>query len=459
MRRFRAAALALAMVLACSLPPESTVPARVLVSEPAAWSDCGAGFRCTRVTVPVDHRDPAGPTLELGVTVLPAGKPEERLGLLFVNPGGPGISAIGYLRSSWSRLGFALHDRFDLAAFDTRGTGSSAPLDCHSGFTRLMDQSPSPASEAEWQGAVDASRAFAEECAAKHPDLLPFMSSLDNADDLDAIREALGEKQVSVLGYSYGTVLAAAYASRHPDRLRAAVLDGAVQPELELLPFVQEQSLGVEGALLAYDAVAAEKGWDGIAVIDRLHPHAPRKSTFLYALAEGVTRPGDGWHRLSRALAQARAGDWTGLQPLYDDYFRKLSVEAELGNLCADLNRLPSPEAYRAALPDVAREAPHFGSGNLLSHLPCAFWVAPAHGPVEKLGSGKPLPLLVIANRDDPLTPPAWGERMAARFASAVLLRVDSREHTAFGGGDRCVDPLVEAFFVTPGQPARDACP
>ncbi|HKC51867.1 MAG TPA: alpha/beta hydrolase, partial [Myxococcota bacterium] len=189
-------------------------------------------------------------------------------------------------------------------------------------------------------------------------------------------------------------------------------------------------------------------------------------STVLYASAEGLASPPEGWRDLASALGRAQVGDSSGLEELAQRYFgersdgtRELSVEAQLATLCADQHRLASVEAYRAALPVLAASSPHFGAANLLSHLPCAFWPEPNAGPMREPGARTLAPILVIANRDDPLTPHLWGERLAARFPSATRIDVESRGHTAFARGDACVDSLVERYLVAPAPPARTHCP
>jgi len=458
MRRVCACAVALVLAvaglaLACARRPGAPPPQTSF-----AWRDCGGDFRCATVRVPVDHAVPSGDALDLSVALLPAEKPAERLGVLVVNPGGPGISAVSYLRSSWLRLGTVLHQRFDLVAFDTRGTGDSAPLDCHESFARLMAQDPAPEGDAPWQSAVDAARALAEECRAKHGARLAFMSSADNAFDLDWVRAALGEEKISYLGFSYGTALGASYSSLYPERIRAVVLDGSIDPSFELERFTREQSAAVEGALTAWNAEGRRKGWVGTDALDAVYAQAPRRSAVLYAAAEGLASPPEGWRTLAGAVGLAQTGDWAGIDELYQRYFGGLSVEAHLAALCADLVRPGPPEAYRAALPAAVAASPHFGAGNLLAHLPCAFWPEAKHRPPAEPRGATP-PMLVLANRDDPLTPHVWGERLAARFASATRVDVESREHTAFGRGDPCVDSLVEGYLVAPAPPVRTHCP
>ncbi len=462
MRRVVSLACALGLVLACVRPYTMTA----VVTTALDWRECGGAFLCADLAVPVDHDEPDGPSLSLRVVRLPATARDLRLGVLVVNPGGPGVSAVAYLRASWPRFGDSVRERFDLVAFDTRGTGGSTPLDCHDAFDSLMAQDPAPADDAAWQGAVTASRAFAEECARKHGGLLPFMGTADSARDLDQLRAALLEERISYLGYSYGTALGAVYASLFPERVRALVLDGAIDPSFELLRFTREQSIAVEDALTAYDTEARKKGWHGRESLDEVYRAAPRKSTVLYGAAEGLSSPPEGWQDLADALARAREGDWRAFESLAHRYFgergdgtRDLSVEAQLATLCADLHRLRSAEAYRAALPEQAAASPHFGAGNLLSHLPCAFWPEPESGPLELPDSVELAPALVLANSGDPLTPHLWGERLTRRFPSATRVDVESRGHTAFGRGDPCIDGLVEKYLLAPAPPARSHCP
>ncbi|MFI5315303.1 MAG: alpha/beta hydrolase [Myxococcota bacterium] len=461
MPRFFAPACALGLAIACAWWPEPAPPAGEL-----AWHACGEGFSCAQLAVPIDHGSRGGPTLSLALARLPAEKPERRIGVLLVNPGGPGVSAVAYLRASWPRLGAVLHERFDLVAFDTRGTGDSAPLDCHESFERLMAQDPSPSDDAAWRGAVDASRAFAAECTAKYRALLPFMGTEDNARDLEWVRSALGEERISYLGYSYGTALGATYTSLYSARVRALVLDGSIDPAFDLASFASEQAVAVERALGAYDAEAKHRGWHGADALDEVYARAPRKSAVLYASAEGLSSPPDGWRELADALGRAQIGDSTGVAALEDRYFgrredgtRELLVEAQLATLCADLRRLPSVDAYRAALPAFELDSPHFGAANLLSHLPCAFWPAHRAGSLRQPGARSTAPILVVSNLDDPLTPPIWSERMAARFPQATLVAVESRAHTAFGRGDECLDSMVTSYLVDPAPPARTRCP
>jgi len=441
------------------------------------WRDCGRGFECAELAVPVDHARPDGAQLRLAVARRRAENPAARIGVLVTNPGGPGISAIAHLRSREDALSSELRARFDRVAFDTRGTGASAPLDCHGALDAYFAADPTPRDDASWRAAVDAARALAEECAAKHADLLPYMGTGESARDLDLLRAALGEEQISYLGYSYGTALGAVYASLYPERVRALVLDAPVDPGFALEPFAREQAIAVDAALAAYDHEATAQHWRGRdalrAVVARAESapipsrpgtRAARATDVLYGAVEGVTDPGPGWRALDAALARAQAGDGTDFVRLSDRYFGRapdgrsaLTVEAQLAVLCADLHRPASLDAYRAALPALEQASPDFGAANLLSLLPCAFWPEPAR-PVDAVRPVTGPAMLVVAGKRDPLTPHVWGERMAAALG-APRLDVETDVHTSYGRGEPAVTRRIDELLIGAAGPRSDAAP
>lgn len=464
-QRLRRSARALGFCALAAACVWSSGPGLAPQPRPITWRDCGNGAQCAELRAPLDHEAPAGAEIELALLRIPAAKPAERIGVLFVNPGGPGVSAVAFLRGDFGRYFGVIRDRFDLVAVDPRGTRGSAPLDCHGELAHLLELDPDAADAAAWQALVDASRAFAEECVRKHGELLPFLGTAESARDLDWVRAALGEEKISYIGYSYGTALGATYATLFPRRVRALVLDGSIDPSFDLALFAREQAIAVEQALTAYDTAAQHKGWHGVESLDAAYARAPQKSTVLYGAAEGLSSPPEGWRDLALALGAAEEGKPGAFDELADRYFGRnsdgtsaLAVEAQLGTLCADTHRPKDADAYRAALPEFAAASPHFGRANLLSHLPCAFWPEPARA-LGSPGAADLPPILVLANDRDPLTPHVWGERLAARFPSAVRIDVASRAHTTYKSDGACVDELVDAYLVAPAAPARTSCP
>src|SRR6478752_5837505 len=163
-----------------------------------AWKGCGSGFQCATLTVPLDASAPE-PTVGLAVIRARARDADARIGTLVVNPGGPGVPAVEYLRGVASTLPDAVRDRFDLVAFDPRGVGQSEPIECLDSLDPVFDEEFEPATDAARTDLVHEMMSLAQQCATRNGDLLAHVSTVDAARDLDQLRIALGEERLSFL--------------------------------------------------------------------------------------------------------------------------------------------------------------------------------------------------------------------------------------------------------------------
>ena len=183
--------------------------------------------RC-RSTTPIRRRA----TFELNVARHLARSRSERIGSLLVNPGGPGFGGTDFALHADQIYGQALLDHFDIVGWDPRGTGASEPaIDCiddYDHFFATGDITPDDA--AERQQLVDLAKEFATDCVDKNAAYIQYVGTNNSARDMDAIRAALGEEKISYFGFSYGSELGATWATLFPTTVRAAVLDGAVDP-------------------------------------------------------------------------------------------------------------------------------------------------------------------------------------------------------------------------------------
>jgi hypothetical protein len=91
------------------------------------WTACGLQLECASVPVPLDWAHPNGPTISLAVARHLASHPEQRIGSLFVNPGGPGDSGVGYVAERGEALDAMTGGRFDIVGWDIRGGAGPAP--------------------------------------------------------------------------------------------------------------------------------------------------------------------------------------------------------------------------------------------------------------------------------------------------------------------------------------------
>ena len=147
-----------------------------------------------------------------------------------------------------------MKERFDLVSWDPRGTGDSRPVDCvddaYLDFGAVTTPVPDTAETLEIQHAY--SRGFARGCIERTGAFAGQVGTRNTARDLEAIRIALGEPKLNYLGFSYGTVVGAAYAQMFPTNIRTMVLDGPLDLWLPQLEYAHRQAEGFMKALDAF---------------------------------------------------------------------------------------------------------------------------------------------------------------------------------------------------------------
>ena len=202
--------------------------------DPFGWTKADANDRVEigTLTVPMDYTDPSKGTFELNIARHLAMKPNERIGSVLINPGGPGAGGTDFALFAEQNFGQDLLDHFDIVAWDPRGTGKTVPhIDCTDNYDHFFATGDiTPDTPAERQQLVDLAKEFASDCIDKNAAFYQYVGTNNSARDMDAIRAALGEAKISYLGFSYGSELGATWATLFPSTVRAAVLDGAVDP-------------------------------------------------------------------------------------------------------------------------------------------------------------------------------------------------------------------------------------
>lgn len=454
------------------------VPANLLpfYTQQVSWSNCGGGFQCATVNVPMDYSNPQERTLHLAVIRQLATDQKQLDGSLLVNPGGPGGSGIEYLRGG-DVASAQVGAHYNLVSFDPRGVGQSNPIDCLNDgqMDTFLAAPPDPDDPAEVQTVISQSQFIAQQCEAKNAQLLPFVGTVNAAKDMDVLRAVLGEPKLNYLGKSYGTYLGAVYAQEFPQRVGRMVLDGALDPSLTSMQLNLAQATAFDNELKQFAQNCATQpdcplGTDPTAGIAKLktwvnnldeHPisgDATRKLTEAAAIT-GVAfamYSQTFWPDLKSALTAAYAGDGSQLLAMADAYndrtnghYQDNSTEANYAVNCIDHpDEATSVAQIEADLPAYEKAAPFFGEMVDWSGLPCAYWGAPATGAPKKITAQGTGPILVVGTTRDPATPYPWAQGLAKQLANGHLLTMNGDGHTAYLRGSTCIDTAVDKYFL-----------
>lgn len=448
-------------------------------------------YDCAFLEVPLDYGDPDAASARIALLRQQALDPAQRIGSLFVDPGGPGGSGVSFLPALAGLIGDGeVAQRFDLIGFDPRGVGVSEPvIDCST--TGEVDAERADLdldtsadgvaqTEAEFQE-------FADRCAERvGVEVLENVGTRDVARDLQIAHEVVGDEQLSYLGYSYGTSIGAEFAEQFPSEVRALVLDGVVDPALGPVESRTTQARGFQRAFDNFAAFCAAQpecplGTDPSAGVQALlrplieNPVPTADGERVLGYNDGVNGLVQAlyaeslWPPLLDGLLQLSRGDGTNLLILADIYYRR-APDGSYTNLleafpvisCMDGDRLTDREVAREISATTLELAPFLDAGYGPSDALelCSFWPVPPTsepGPVQAPG----LPtVLVVSSTGDPATPYEDGVSVAQQMA-ARLLTVDNDSHTVvLQGVNACADEVTTRYLVDLTLPATDlTCP
>jgi len=458
-------------------PSSESAPAGLsaFYGQKVSWSGCGKA-QCAKVKVPIDYAKPDGATTSLSVKRILATRGKAARSI-FVNPGGPGGSAMDFADQMAGSFGKDVRAKFDIVGVDPRGVGKSSPLKCFSAkqFDAFTAADPDPDNAAEIAGFRQSSADLGAACLKNSGELAAHVSTEEAARDMDVVRALLGRKTFDWFGASYGTQLGATYAQLFPKKVGSMVLDGAVDPSLGPVDSSFGQATGFQRAIVAYaqDCVkhaACPLGTDaeaGLAKVQALMDQldtSPMKTRDSRPLTEGLAFYGiavtlydkTSWQYLDQGLDQAFKGDGSTLLALSDVYSDRQPDGTYSGNLgqviyaisCLDASDHLTQGEVEALIPRFKKASPVFGRALAWGALGCTDWPIKVTHPQLKISADGAAPIVVIGTTRDPATPYEWAQSLASQLSSGVLITREGDGHTAYTSGNGCITKAIDAYFV-----------
>ncbi|MFF6983684.1 alpha/beta hydrolase [Streptomyces sp. NPDC008343] len=457
------------------------------------WRPCiqGSPFDCATAKVPLDYDEPDGRTIELAVVKRKATGPGGRLGTLFFNPGGPGGPGTVQMPQNYESFPREVRERFDIVSWDPRGIGNSTAVNCFSSPEEAADWNASkavgfPVGEKERAAFTAAYKDLAQRCEQRAPELLRHVSTADTARDLDRLRKAVGDQQLTYYGISYGTYLGATYANLFPGKVRAMVFDANWDPQAWTDNASDEAPRTTAFQRLGSGRSAAE-------TVNHFLTLCGSTTTARCAFSAGspqATR--DKYDQLLQRLRKEPVGQWTyagtvadvvnslyvpgapelagRLQDLWQGRVPEpstlpppppvpnpnpyLGEEQSTAVFCGDSPNPRDPGAYHTLAEAAADRAGATGRYWIWASAGCASWPAVAEdryrGPWNKPTAN---PILVVGNTYDPSTSLSAAQAMAKELANARLLTHDAIGHTALFNPSSCINEHASRYLIDGALP------
>lgn len=503
-----ATAAAMSVVLAVSLAgcfllpdrPNSNVPDEPTTDDGAfseyfeqelEWDDCNSGLQCADMSVPIDWTDEDSESVTIALAKVEA---DDAQGTIFVNPGGPGGSGVDFVEFAVTD---DLADSFDVIGWDPRGVGASTRVECFTDDEDKDDALYGTFDDAYFtEGWIDEleeeAAEYADACAENTGALLGKLDTVSTAHDLELMRALVnGDEPLDYVGYSYGTFIGATYAELFPENVGKFVLDGAVDPTLNAFDtllvqmegfengfraFMQECPDGASGDACPFTGTLESKLTQAdelIATVDGLGLESSDgrlldSATVGTGIAMALYSE-DSWPYLTDLFVGLADGDAEPaffLADIYNDRgdggsYASNSNDVYVTTTCVDNDFAADTESTIDRLDEIEEAAPTIGryialDDFALLDVACSNWpFEPAEAPSSYDAEGA-APILVIGTSNDPATPYSWAVSLSKQLESGVLISVEGEGHTAYNGSNRCVDEVVDNFFLEGTVPDDD---
>lgn len=444
-------------------------------------------IQCGKVTVPLDYAKPGRG--KIGVAMVRIKSSGDSRGSLLLNFGGPGGAGVSGLLAAQKEFEY-LGKGYDVVSFDPRGVGESSPVSCGD----VGAEDPTAGENPDDPRAVlEEMRKLAERCKKESGPVLPYVGTVNVSRDMDVMRQALGDKKLNYMGFSYGTRLGAVYAAQFPKKVGRMVLDGVDT----LTEDVSEQALvSAEGRQTALenflkwctDNAGCVFGTDSRAARENMTELIKGLDRYPLQSADGAEFTGQdvvdilgqalysrqSWPALSQALGALMAdGDPRALLRMSGSLAHQTSgvggrdgsaglaagdvpadnmAAALMAVNCADDPDRPNAASIEKKVTKLQEEfdatSATFGKSMLMPVLFCFGRPAGTDYIREKVRDVKSPDILLVGTRGDPATPYRWTQETAERLGSAAIV-LDNRGdgHTGYAGS-KCVRGKVDGFLL-----------
>jgi pimeloyl-ACP methyl ester carboxylesterase len=481
--------LSVAFVAAAASPAAAAEPAVPSID----WQACGSDYpkaECATAEAPLDYDQPSRATTPLALARVPATDAKHRIGTVFVNPGGPGGSGVGFVLDGFGEyLHENLGGRFDVVGFDPRGVGASDPLHCFDSeddLSAFLSAAPLfPYERRQYRPFYNHFASLAGRCLSRGEVIAAHMSTANVARDLDLLRQAVGDRRLTYLGFSYGTYIGTTYANLFSDNIRALVVDGVLDPRLwssgwqirsdrvdtqeefdEFLRLCREA-----GPACAFGAGRqTARRWETLArSVERTPIDLGDGFLYTYDFLIGdatgamfspeIWGGPDGYGAFLDVLADAALGDQSAKrlaraarrrllrrveairEAAYDNSF-----DGYFGNQCADTEYPGSFAGFRI-IDAYARAGSRFGPLWWWGNNGCADWPVAEDRYVGPWETRTSKPVLVVGNYFDGVTGYTGARAVNQQLANSRLLSYAGWGHTAYGRND-CTTAHIDAYLV-----------
>jgi pimeloyl-ACP methyl ester carboxylesterase len=450
----------------------------------------GDRVECVVLIVPENREQPDGREVRLKVAVLKAKRTAGAEPMVYLS-GGPGdaplvassAGADALSEGDWWNETAAIRRRRDVIILSQRGTGGATPnLDCFD--PRTTD----PAKARRRAVTEQQERDILVSCRAaldrRKIDLAMYTTPA-LADDVADLASAMSLPRINIYGVSYGTRWGLEVMRRHPDLVRAAVLDGVYPPQVngeqnepEIVRRVFEQ-LYTE---CAADALCRERHPGVRALVEGSIEAAEQKSLALtLQLEDGpqqvhldgskllmvllhMMREGEA-ALIPETVAALKRGDTRLLKMFAED------LESNDGGLLEQnaqqfdglYNSIECRETWatvdRLARRKMIETSGIYGLNAKTSKSPafCPVWRVPAAPAAERQPVKSAVPTLLLSGAFDWLTPPAWGREAARHLSSSRHVVFRAQGHGVVVQ-DPCASRLRDAFIEDPDPKRAPPC-